>query len=125
MIMPQSFEAFVSILLSQLTAQERDNGVAYAVEAQIGAGTRLLFPGLDIEVPCDSHLAFIDREPTANWGHAARYVFIGFERGEVRSFEARLPPFQTEGGFQWRIVYKAHGVPDAAVASSLQTRPRT
>jgi hypothetical protein len=123
--MASSFTDFVAILLSQLMEQERELGVAYAAEALITAGTCLRFPGVEIEVKGDSHLAFIDREPAANWGHAARYVLVACEGSEVRSFEARLPPFQIEGGLQWRMVYKAHAAPDAAVAFPRQDRPRT
>ena len=111
-----SFEAFVVILQLQLTAAEKAGGVAYAVEAPVAAGTRLQFAGTTIDVPKEAFLAFIDRDPTANWGHPARYVLVERENGAVVSVETRRPPFQTGGGLRWRVVYRAPSVPDAAVA---------
>jgi hypothetical protein len=111
-----SFEAFVLILQLQLTAGERANGVAYAVETPVAAGTQLQFPGTAIDVPAEAYVAFIDREPTANWGHSARYVLVSRESGEVSSVEARLPPFRQGGDFRWRVIYRAPSIPDAAVA---------
>jgi hypothetical protein len=111
-----SFEAFVLVLQLQLTAVERANGVAYAVETPVAAGTHLQFPGTAIDVPAEAYLAFIDCDPTANWGHAARYVLVSRENGEVVSVETRLPPFQKGGSLHWRVVYRAPSVPDAAVA---------
>jgi hypothetical protein len=114
--MINSFEAFVLILQMQLTPAERASSVAYAVEAPVQAGTRLQFPGTMIDVPAESYVAFIDRDPTANWGHPARYVVISLESGEVRSIDARLPPFQQTERGRWRVIYQAPSVPDAAVA---------
>jgi hypothetical protein len=124
MTMTSSFEDFVSIIQSVLTPQERADGVAYAMEAPVAAGTHLQFPGVVIEAPAGSRLAFVDRQPTANWGHSARYVLVSVEGGEVRSFEARLPPFQSGGDLQWRVIYKAQSAPDAAVALPQQPKPR-
>ena len=114
----QSFEDFVSGVQAHLTPDERANGVAYAAvtETPFAAGTQLQFPGTVIEVPAESRLAFIDRQPMANWGHSARYLLVGRESGETWSFEARLPPFRQDGDLRWRLVYKAPSVPDAAVA---------
>jgi hypothetical protein len=116
MTMVNTFEAFVLILQLHLTAAERANGVAYAVETPVAAGTQLQFPGTRIVVAAEAYLAFIDREPTANWGHPARYVLVDRESGEVSSVETRLPPFQERAALHWRVVYRAPSVPDAAVA---------
>src|ERR1700736_5045550 len=105
--MTSSFEAFVLVLQLQLTAAERANGVAYAVETPVPAGSKLQFPGTVIDVPAEAYVAFIDREPTANWGHAARYVLVSRANDDVVSIEARLPPFQQGGGFRWRVIYRA------------------
>jgi hypothetical protein len=107
MTMALSFDEFVSTLKSKLTADERANSVAYAVEKPIAAGTQLKFPGVSIDVPWEAYLAFIDREPMANWGHAARYVLVNNENAEVRSYETRLPPFGPESELHWCVVYKS------------------
>ena len=114
--MALSFDDFVSILKSHLTADERANGVAYAAETPLAAGTQLQFPGTLIEVSAEAYLAFIDRQPMANWGHSARYLLISRDKGESQSFETRFPPFRPGGNLRWHVVHKAASAPDAAVA---------
>jgi hypothetical protein len=113
------FENFLSVLPSRISLEERSKGVAYAAvtEKPFAAGTRLQFPGIEIEVKAESWLAFIDRVPMANWGHPARYLLLSSESDATWSFETRLPPFQPHGTLQWRVVYKAPSIPDDAVAS--------
>jgi hypothetical protein len=110
-----SFDDFTSVLKAELTPKEREGCVAYAVDQPLEPGKRLEFPGLSIDVPWDSFLAFINRDPMANWGHGARYVLINREGGEIQSFEVRFPPFGKGGELHWRVVYKAPSLPDAAV----------
>jgi hypothetical protein len=116
MSMIQSFEALVLVLQLQLTVEERANAVAYAAEQPVTAGTRLEFPGVVIDVPTEAYVAFIDRQPTANWGHPARYLLVNRQSGDVRSVDARFPPFRQGGELHWHVVYQAPSVPDAAVA---------
>jgi hypothetical protein len=115
-----SFEDFVICVQAYLTSAERDGSVAYGArtELPLDAGTQLQFPGTVIQVKTKSWLAFVDREPMANWGHPARYLLVSTETGEILSVEARLPPFQSGGELRWHVIYKAPSVPDAAVASS-------
>ena len=114
-----SFEDFVAKVHEQLTEDERAGAVAYAPlrDLPFEAGTALQFPGASIQVNSSSWLAFIDRAPVANWGHAARYLLIDCGSGVVSSFDTRFPPFNSEGGLQWCVIYKAPSIPDAAVAS--------
>jgi hypothetical protein len=115
MNMPLSFDDFTKALIAQLTEDERRGGVAYAAERQLPAGTQIQFPGTRIEVSTDAYLGFIDQEPSANWGHPARYVIVSQESGEIHSLEARLPPFRSGGDLRWRVAYQAPSVPDTAV----------
>ena len=112
-----SFEAFVAKVREQLTEDERTGAVAYAAlrDLPFEAGTALQFPGTSIQVISNSWLAFIDRAPMANWGHAARYLLIDCVSGAASSINTRFPPFNFEGGLQWRVIYKAPSIPDAAV----------
>src|SRR5262245_48224778 len=114
MNMSLSFDDFVKALIAGLTEDERQGAVAYVAEEQLRAGSQTQFPGAPIQVPTDSYLGFIDREPGANWGHAARYVIVDRQSGESRSQAARLPPFRS-GDQHWRVVYQAPSVPDTAV----------
>ena len=118
--MIDTFADLVSAVLAHLTPAERASGVAYAAETQapFAGGTRLEFPGAVLEVPVEAYLAFIDRQPTANWGHPARYLLVAHVGGQTWSLETRLPPFQPNAAFHWRAIYQAPSVPDAAVAVS-------
>jgi|WetSurMetagenome_2_1015567.scaffolds.fasta_scaffold671580_2 hypothetical protein len=112
------FEDFVAKVREQLTEDERAGAVAYAPSRDLpfAEGTALQLPHTDIQVNSSSWLAFIDRDPMANWGHAARYLLIDCVSGVSASFETRFPPFNFKGGLQWRVIYKAPSIPDAAVA---------
>jgi hypothetical protein len=109
-------EALIPIAMLQLTPDERQHAVAYAVEAPIQAGAKLELPGVELDVTAESFLVFVDRQPGANWGHPARYLLIARTGSDVRSVEARLPPFRPGGGLKWCVLYKAPSVSDAAVA---------
>ncbi len=110
-----SFTDFTKLLVAQLTDDERSGAAAYAAEPPLAAGTHLELPGTSIDVVGDSYLGFIDRDPTANWGHAARYVIMDAASGAVNSKSTRLPPFGSPKGLTWRLIYKAPSVPEAAV----------
>ena len=114
--MALSFEKCVAILKEHLAPEEVTRGVAYAAEVPIPARERLRFPRIDLDVPWPAYLAFVDREPGANWGHSCRYILINRDAGELTSHEARLPPFHTGRDLHWRVAYKAKGVPDSALA---------
>ncbi|MDE3088366.1 MAG: hypothetical protein KGJ80_03125, partial [Chloroflexota bacterium] len=103
------------LLLAQLTADEKSRSVVYVAAQLIAGGTQLSFPRTRIDVPWDALLAFIDREPTANWSHACRYLLLNRETGEARSIDAQLPPFRPDQIGYWRVAYKAPSVPDAVV----------
>lgn len=110
---PGVVEAFVR---AQLTPAEHAGGAAYVADGPLPAGTRLDLAGTVIETESEAYIAFIDGDPTANWGHAARYLIFDLHGGPVRSVETRLPPFKAPGGPKWRVIYQAPPVPDAAVA---------
>ena len=109
-------EDLSSMVAARLTDEERDHGVAYVVSGLVESGTKLEFPRTSIEVPWDAVVAFVDPEPLANWAHAARYLLVHPGSGEVRSIEARFPPFGAQPSLEWLVAYQAPGVPDAALA---------
>ncbi|PYS88895.1 MAG: hypothetical protein DMF64_19105 [Acidobacteria bacterium] len=115
--MPRAHEELIKQLLAELTPDETNNGVVYVTAQPIAAGTEIKLPRLTINVEADSLLAFVDREPAANWTHSCRYLLINCATGATRSFEAQLPPFgqQAQTG-AWRVAYKAPAVPDALLA---------
>jgi hypothetical protein len=108
-------DRLLEILRSQFTPPERDNGVAYVSTETARAGKTLRFPGVFIDVAGEALLAFIDSDPTANWGHASRYVLVDRRSGKVRSFDSQYPPF-SRSSRGWRVFHKAPSVPDALLA---------
>jgi hypothetical protein len=105
-----------SMIAPLLSDDEREHGVAYVASGLLSSGTRLEFPRLSIEMPWEAVVAFVDREPLANWGHPARYLLVQPDSGEVRSIEARFPPFGADTTLHWLVAYQAPGVPDTALA---------
>jgi hypothetical protein len=61
--MSLSFEDFIKLLLSQMTEKERQEGIAYAAEKPLPAGSKIQFNKVNLELTTDSYLGFIDREP--------------------------------------------------------------
>ena len=106
----------IQAVIDQLTPIERRNGVVYIFGSIISQGTRLDFPHILIEIPWPrSALVFVDRDPMANWSHSSRYILINLETEAVRSYEAKLPPFQPTQSSRWRLLYQSPSVPDEAL----------
>jgi hypothetical protein len=105
-------------LLQQLTETERQGAVVYELAQTATQGTVLSFPHQTITVPSDALVAFIDRDPTANWGHFCRYALVELSTGRISSWEARFPPFGIPIGSEWRVAYVAASVPEGAVVRS-------
>lgn len=101
---------------AHLSAPEREGGVVYAVSELIPHGTLLRLPHMSLRTQADVLLAFVDREPLANWGHACRFVLIDGDTGETTTVEARFPPFGSLLVGKWEVVYRASSVPDSAIA---------
>ena len=106
-----------SFLANQLTETELETAVVYALPGPITAGAVLELPKMTVRMPHDSLIAFVDREPLANWGHSCRYILVDARTGEVSSVESRFPPFAQREIVGWRVVYRAPGVPDSALAT--------
>jgi hypothetical protein len=104
-------EELRSAVTSRLTRDELDHAVAYAADKPIDAGAVLELPHLVLTVPWEAVLAFVDREPLANWGHSSRYLLMRRGADEEMSVEARFPPFGSEVQLNWRVVYRAPGIP--------------
>jgi hypothetical protein len=104
-------------LLAQLTGEERSKAILYASSMTIPSG-KLKLALNEIDVPWEARLGFVDREPSANWGHSSRYILLNIKNGEVLSVESRFSPFQRNASLGWRTIYKAPSAPDWAVAAT-------
>jgi len=121
--MPIDSNELLTLAKAQLSPLELDNCVVYLLSTPVAAGSTLVFPRASIAVPWEARVAFLDLDPLANFGHPCRYVLINSETGETRSVDARFPPFRPDVENQWRVVYKAPGVPDAALAAPKERGP--
>lgn len=115
--MPISHEDKVRIILENLTQYEVSHSVVYSADTPIESGVQLKFPHMSIDIPWAAFVAFVDRDPTANWSHSSRYILINRETGETKSFEAKFPPFGPRQQMRWYALYKAPSVPGTAVVS--------
>jgi hypothetical protein len=108
----------IAAILAQLSGEERNGGVVYVATEPITAGKKLQFPKVHIEATSRAFLAFVDRDPMANWSHSARYLLFYPDTKQIESFEAVLPPFTSDPSLRWRVAYKADSVPDAVLATT-------
>jgi hypothetical protein len=111
-------DAVVQAILNALTSAERLGGVAYLGERRLEGGQTFQASPTAIVAPSPCYLAFIDPSPSANWGHDCRYLMIDTTTGQVRSHTARFPPFGTGDEGDWRLIYRAPGIPDTLIFGS-------
>ncbi|MGH7023353.1 MAG: hypothetical protein ACREEB_07145 [Caulobacteraceae bacterium] len=111
--MSPSPNALAQRIVAALTPEERAGALAYVAHEPLRAGVRLELASAKIETATPAWLVFVDADPTANWGHPARYLILDCEGSDVHSVKTRLPPPAT---LDWRLIYQAPSVPDAAVA---------
>jgi hypothetical protein len=104
------------LVLSELAPAERDHSAVYLYTRPIPKGRSIDLPRLTLNAPWDARLAFVDREPRANWGHSCRYLMIAIDTGIIVSLEGRFPPFQSGDLPTWLVIYQAPDVPDSALA---------
>jgi hypothetical protein len=114
--MPLEEEQIRALFLAQLSQNELDRAVLYLSSALVAQGPLTISP-LPIQVPWPAYLAFVDREPSANWGHSARFILLNPETREIFSIESRFPPFRGNETLRWRTIYKAASAPDWAVVA--------
>ncbi len=110
--MSNLIEELAEFVQQQLTPAERASGVAYLSTIAVPAGTKLQVLSVPVEVQWAAYRAFVDREPSANWGHSCRHIFINLMTRETLSIEERFPPIHRGEEDHWRIAYRAPGVSD-------------
>lgn len=102
--------------LALLTPEERRNGVLYLDEQELAPGSALTVDGREIPIRRRTGVAFVDREPQANWGHASRYILIDLDTGETQSIETQFPPFLRSTPPTLKVIHKGETVPDWTLA---------
>lgn len=114
---PSDADEIWCIVKAQLSPSELDYCVVYLLMTSVPAGSTLEFPHVSIAVPWEARVAFFDLDPLANFGHPCRYVLINSKTGETSSINARFPPFRPGAETEWRVIYRAPGVPEAALGN--------
>ena len=106
-----------SRVLRELTDSERGSALMYRFVPVLDSAQTLRFAHTEIFAPAKATLAFVDQEPTANWGHRCRYVLIDRDTDLATSIAAKFPPFTAQNRSEWRLIYQAPDVPDRFVAA--------
>jgi hypothetical protein len=115
-IMTLSWDQISEWVLANLSAEERESSVVYLDKRVLPAGTVVRVDGEEISLPWSAVIVFIDLQPEANWAHDCRYLLVNAETGELRSIEARFPPFLRGASDTLRVVWKGEAVPRWALA---------
>ena len=111
-----TWEQVAARALTELSEQERRGSAVYLDEVELAPGTTVRIDQKHVEVRRPSALVFVDKDPSANWGHASRYLLIGLEDGRADSIDSRFPPFSNGVPKTFRLIWKGVDVPEWAIA---------
>lgn len=103
---------------ARLGADRLANAIAYLDRNPIRAGARAQFGDALIEAPWDAHIAFVDLEPQANWGHACCYLALRQGGDEIIEVAARMPPFLKAETATFRLLWRGPLAPEWAVVTA-------
>jgi hypothetical protein len=112
-----AFDELERAAVAALPEQERSRAVVYVDDRLLEPGEVLEVDDERVPIEAPTVLAFADLEPGVNWGHRCRYLLVDRDSGNVRAIEAQFPPFLRGMPGGLRVVYRAPGVPDWAVAT--------
>jgi len=101
-----------------LDADRLAGAIVYLDWNPIRAGERVQVGDALIEVPWDAHIAFVDLEPKANWGHASCYLAIRRDAEEVIQVASQMPPFLKAETSTFRLLWRGPLAPKWAVATN-------
>ena len=99
-----------------LGADRLEGAIIYLDHDLKRAGERVSVADMVIDVPWDGHIAFVDLEPKANWGHACSYLAIRLYGDEVIELAAHMPPFLKAEASTFRLLWRGPLAPEWAVA---------
>jgi len=90
---PVNWNRIRELVLGALSPEELQKSIVYYDEQVLPANTEVEIEKQKTAMPWAGVVAFIDLEPKVNWGHACRYLLVNIETGEIRTIDARFPPF--------------------------------
>lgn len=113
-IMPM--DKLSQLAIGTLSPKELKSNNVYLDERVLKANDQLEFDSEKITVPWNAVMAFVDLQPTANWGHDCRYLLINVDTGELQSIDAQFPPFLRGAPKTLRVIWQGENVPDWTLA---------
>lgn len=114
--MSLSREDVAARVLASLGPAERPASAVYLGRRELAAGSTITIDRAEVQVPWDALLAFVDLQPTANWGHPCRYLLVARDSGEIRAIAAAFPPFRSGTKSAFELLWRGEAVPDWAIA---------
>ena len=106
--MPLSSRQIANAALATMSQEELRRSVVYLDPRLLETGATASLNREEVSVTAPSLLAFVDLFPSANWGHACRYLLISLYDGETRSFDGQFPPSRES----LQIIHRGEGVED-------------
>lgn len=108
--MPE-FGTLDPMIVSNLTNEERKQSAVYLNESVMPAG-KATVGETQVEIDHAYVLAFIDRQPGANWMHPCRYLIIDPTNEQFLSIDSNRPPVFGILPSSWRLIMHSPGVED-------------
>ena len=108
----------VETALAALTDRERRSAAVYIDVNPIPAGGAVVIGRKEVTFPAAGYLAFVDPAPTANWGHACRYLFVESDTHRIHEVPAQFPPFLRGVPPTLRLIHKGADVPEAVLPTT-------
>jgi hypothetical protein len=105
-------------LRESLGSDRLQSAIAYLDHQPKRAGDCLSVADVNIRLPWDGHVAFVDLEPQANWGHACAYFAIRLDGEDVMELPARMPPFMKAGESNFSLLWRGPLAPEWAVGGA-------
>jgi hypothetical protein len=106
-----NFVTLDTTIITNLNDEEREQSAAYLNENLVPAGASVI-GGHRIEIDHPYVVAFIDRNPGANWMHPCRYLLLNPTGGQLISIESDRPPVFGVLPSTWRLVSRSPGLED-------------
>ena len=100
-----------AMVLGQLTDQERARSVAY-LDSDLRPPGKTRIGKRVVQFEHAHVVAFIDRQPGANWMHPCRYLLIDPATSEFISVDADQPPRFGVLPPTWRVVWRSRDIAD-------------
>ena len=80
-------------------------------------GEQVSFGNVNVTLPWEGYIVFVDLDPKANWGHACSYFVIGQDSHEFLEIAAEMPPFLKAEASSFNLLNRGQLAPEWAVVT--------